>query len=249
MSKVEGQIDDAKKLALRCKTLELQLRHTISKKEHHEVTSKLEKQIDALERDLDRARAENQKTIALNKQIAGVEGLVSSVIKTANAQGKTLDLIEEEASTRAKSMSAQGKALDALAAKLAQGTVPSNVHLQALSKIRDLEEDKRGMVRRFDYNSLEARFGELSRQLGTMVPSADYSSLKEKFDDVTKQIGSMVPASDYSALKQRVEELEGMVSSMVPRERLASSEARVTELETRLAEHVPQSVYDELVFK
>jgi hypothetical protein len=249
MSKVEGQIDDAKKLALRCKTLELQLRQTISKKEHHEVTSKLEKQIDALERDLDRARAENQKTIALNKQIAGVEGLVSSVIKTANAQGKTLDLIEEEASTRAKSMSAQGKALDALAAKLAQGTVPSNVHLQALSKIRDLEEDKRGMVRRFDYNSLEARFGELSRQLGTMVPSADYSSLKEKFDDVTKQIGSMVPASDYSALKQRVEELEGMVSSMVPRERLASSEARVTELETRLAEHVPQSVYDELVFK
>ncbi len=249
MSKVESQIDDAKKLALRCKTLEVQLRQSVSKKDHHEVTSKLERQIDSLERDLDRARAEHQKTIALNKQIAGVEGLISSLIKTANAQGKTLDFIEDEASTRGKALSAQGKILDNLAAKMAQGTVPSNVHLQSLSKIRDLEEDKRGMVRRFDYNSLEARCAELSRQLGTMVPSSDYSSLKEKFDDVTKQVENMVPASDYSALKQKVEELEGTVSSMVPREQLVSSDARVRELETRLAEHVPQSIYDELVSK
>jgi len=247
MSKVESQVDDAKKLALRCKTLELQLRQSVSKKEHHEITSKLEKQIDSLEKDLDRAKAENAKTIAINKQIAGVEALVSSLIKTSNTQGKTLDFIEEEASTRGKALSSQGKVLDSVAAKLAQGTVPSNVHLQALSKIRDLEEDKRGMVRRFDYNSLEARFGELSRQLTTMVPSSDYASLKERYDDVTRQIEGMVPASDYSALKQRVEELEASISSMVPRDQFASSESRVRELEGRLAEHVPQSVYDELV--
>src|SRR5271169_474487 len=185
MSKVETQVDDAKKLALRCKTLELQLRQSVSKKEHHEITSKLEKQIDSLERDLDRARVETQKTIAINKQIAGVEGLVESLIKTANGHGKTLDSIEDEASTRGKALSAQGKVLDALATKISQGTVPSNVHLQALSKIRDLEEDKRGMVRRFDYNSLEARFAELSRQVGTMVPASDLASLKERFDDAT----------------------------------------------------------------
>src|SRR5579859_7420997 len=125
MSRVESQIDDAKQLALRCKTLEMQLRQSVSKKEHHEVTSKLEKQIDSLERDLDRARSDNQKTIALNKQIAGLEGLISSLIKTANAQGKTLDSMEEEASTRGKAQSAQGKILD----KLAQGTVPSSVHM------------------------------------------------------------------------------------------------------------------------
>src|SRR5579863_5518363 len=154
MSKVETQVEDAKKLALRCKTLEMQLRQSVSKKEHHEITSKLEKQVDSLERDLERARAENQKTIAINKQISGVEGLIESLIKTANAQTKTLDFIEEEASTRGKAQTAQGKILD----KLAAGTVPSNVYLQALSKIRDLEEDKRGMVRRFDYNSLESRF-------------------------------------------------------------------------------------------
>ena len=247
MSKVETQVDDAKKLALRCKTLEVQLRQTVSKKEHHEITSKLEKQIDSLERDLDRARVENQKTIAINKQVAGVESLIESIIKTSNSQGKTLDFIEEEASTRGKALTAQGKVLDALAAKISQGTVPSNVHLQALSKIRDLEEDKRGMVRRFDYNSLEGRFAELSRQVSTMVPASDYASLKERFDDATRQMADMVPASDYSALKQRAEELEGTISSMVPREQLVSSESRVSELEARLAEHVPQTVYDELV--
>ena len=118
MSKVESQIDDAKKLALRCKTLEVQLRQSVSKKDHHEITSKLEKQIDSLERDLDRTRTDNQKTIALNKQIAGVESLISSLIKTANTQGKTLDSIEDEASTRGKALNVQGKALDAIATKI-----------------------------------------------------------------------------------------------------------------------------------
>ncbi len=247
MSKVETQVDDAKKLALRCKTLEVQLRQSVSKKEHHEITSKLEKQIDSLERDLDRSRLENQKTIAINKQISGVEDLIASLGKTANSQGKILDSIEDDASTSGKALTAQGKILDAIATKIAQGTVPSNVHLQALSKTRDLEEDKRGMVRRFDYNSLEARFNEVSRQIGTMIPASDYNSLKERFDEATRQLAEMVPASDYTAIKQKVEELEGAMYTMAPREQLVSSEMRVKELESRLAEHVPQSVYDELV--
>jgi len=247
MSKVESRTDDAKQLALRCKTLELQLRQSVSKKDHHEVTTKLERQIDVLERDLDRTRAEHQKTIALNKQISGVEGLIESLTKVANAQSKTLDSIEEEASTRGKALGAQSKVLDGIASKLAQGTVPSHVHLQALSKIRDLEEDKRNMVRKFEYNSLESRYAELTRQMAAMVPAADYSSLKDKFDEASKQVANMVPAADYSSLKQRVEELEGTVSGMVPREQLTSTEARVAELEGRLSEHVPQTVYDELV--
>jgi hypothetical protein len=230
MSKVETQ-DDAKKLALRCKTLEMQLRQSVPKKDHHEMTSKLERQIDVLERDLDRAREENRKTVTINKQIAGVEEQIASVVKGTSFLAKALDSIEEEATARAKALSAQGKVLDGLAAKLAQGTVPAAVHLQNLSRIRDFE----------------SRCEELSRQLGTMVPSAEYSSLKEKFDEVTKQLGTMVPASDYSALKQRVQDLEVTVSSMVPREELASSDARVKELEARLAKHVPQTVYDELV--
>ncbi len=249
VKKVDSAIGDAKKLALRCKTLEMQLRQSVPKKEHHEITSKLEKQIDSLEKELDRARDANQKTVAIKEQISGVEDLISSLIKTANANGKTLDSIEDDGSALAKALGAQGKVLDALAAKISQGTVTSQVYLQSLARIEKLEEEKRGMVRRFDYNSLEARCEELSRQLGTMVPSTDYASLKQKFDEATKQIADMVPASDYSALKGRVEELEGAMYTMVPRETLLSSQQRVSELEARLAEHVPQSVYDELVAK
>jgi hypothetical protein len=254
MSKVETQTSDlkngdAKKLALRCKTLEVQLRQSISKKDHHDVTSKLEHQIDILERDLDRARSENQKTVAVTKQIAELEDLISSLMKVANAQAKLLDSVDEETTASGKALNAQGKLIDTIAAKIAQGTVPSQVHLHSLSKIRELEEEKRGMVRRFEYNSLEQRFQELTKQMGTMVPASEFAALKEKFDDATRQMATMIPASDYSALQQRVGELEGAISSMVSREQLASSEARVAELESRLAEHVPQSVYDELVSK
>src|SRR5882762_6115701 len=254
MSKVETQISDvkngdAKKLALRCKTLEVQLRQSISKKDHHDVTSKLEHQIDILERDLDRARSENQKTVAVTKQIAEVEDLISSLMKAGNAQAKMLDSVDEETPASGKALNAQGKLIDTIAAKIAQGTVPSQVHLHSLSKIRELEEEKRGMVRRFEYNSLDQRFQELTKQLGTMVPASEFAALKEKFDDATRQIATMIPAADYSALQQRIGELEGAISSMVSREQLASSDARVAELESRLAEHVPQSVYDELVSK
>jgi hypothetical protein len=254
MSKVETQISDvkngdAKKLALRCKTLEVQLRQSVSKKDHHEVTSKLEHQIDILERDLDRARSENQKTIAVTKQIAELEDLISSIMKAANAQTKTLDSVDEETTASAKALNSQGKMIETIAAKIAQGTVPSQVHLHSLSKIRELEEEKRGMVRRFEYNSLDQRCQELTKQLGTMIPASEFAALKEKFDDATRQIASMIPASDYSALQQRVGELEGAISSMVSKEQLTSSEARIAELESRLAEHVPQSVYDELVSK
>jgi hypothetical protein len=254
MSKVETQISDlkngdAKKLALRCKTLEVQLRQSVSKKDHHEITSKLEHQIDILERDLDRARSENQKTVAVTKQIAEVEDLISSLMKAANAQAKMLDSVDEETTASGKALNAQGKLIDTISAKIAQGTVPSQVHLHSLSKIRELEEEKRGMVRRFEYNSLDQRFQELTKQLGTMVPASEFAALKEKFDDATRQIANMIPAADYSALQQRIGELEGAISSMVSREQLGSSEARVAELESRLAEHVPQSVYDELVSK
>lgn len=247
--KTEGATSESKKLALKCKTLEMQLRQSVPKKEHHEVTSKLEKQIDSLEKDLDRARDESQKTVALNKQISGVESLISSLTKTMTAQGKRLDSIDEEGSARGKVLAVHGKALDAIAAKLSQGTVPSQVYLQSISKIERLEEDKRNMVRRFDYNTLESRCEELSRQIGTMVPSGDYAALKQRLDEATKQMTEMVPATDYAALKQRTEELEGAMYTMVPREKFVSTQQRVDELEARLSEHVPQSTYDELVAK
>lgn len=226
--KVESSGNEVKKLTFRNRTLEAQLRQSVPKKEHHEITSKLEAEIDNLERELDRTKADLQKTVALNKQLAA---------------------LEEQLSDQNKSTSTQGKVIESLLTKLSQGTVPSSIHLQSLSKIRELEEERRTMVNRTELDSMERRCEELSRQLSAMVPASEYSSLKQRFEELTSQISAMVPASDYSTLRARVEELQNVISSMVTAEQLNASEARVRELEARLVEHVPQAAYDELVSK
>ncbi|MDG7020487.1 MAG: hypothetical protein JRN23_00990, partial [Nitrososphaerota archaeon] len=111
MGKVETE-NDAKKLALRVKTLEMQLRQSVPKKEHHEVTSKLERQIDSLEKELERTREAGAKTAAINKQIEGVEDLISSLIKTSAGHGKVLESIEDDGAARGKALNAQGKVID-----------------------------------------------------------------------------------------------------------------------------------------
>jgi tetrahydromethanopterin S-methyltransferase subunit G len=228
MSKVESQNSDAKKLALRCKTLEVQLRQSIPKKEHNEIVSKLERENSYLEKDLDRTKAELQKTTALNRQLSA---------------------IGDQITVQNKSMTGQGRVIDSLLTKISQGTIPASIHLQSLSKIRELEEQIRGMVSKVEYTSLERRCEELSGRLNTMIPASEYSSLRQRFEEVSRQINNTVPASEYSSVKQKLDELENTFSSMVPKEQLSSTEARVRELEARLAEHVPQNVYDELVSK
>jgi hypothetical protein len=219
MSKAEGTGDDAKKLAQRCKALEAQLRQTITKKEHHEIVLEFEDKMTAMEKtisnqgkklteqekEIAQTKTELQRSIALNKQIGEVGGQVAVLSRTNDAQGK---------------------ALDSLVAKLAQGTVPTSVHHQSLSKINDLEE-----------------------RIGDMVSRSEYAALQRRYDEASRQVSSMVPASEYEALKERIQELEDAASTMVPREQLDSSEAAVKDLQARLAEHVPQSTYDDLVSK
>ena len=228
MSKVESNSNEAKKLALRCKTLEAQLRQSIPKKEHNEVVSKLERENSYLEKDLDRTKAELQKTTALNKQISTIADQITVQNKTTTAQGRVID---------------------SLLTKVSQGTVPASIHLQSLSKVRELEEQIRGMVSKTEYTSVERRCEELSGRLNTMVAVSEYSSLKQRFEELSRQMNNMVPATEYSSIKQRCEELESTISSMVPKEELSTTEATVRELEARLAQHVPQNVYDELVSK
>ena len=205
LSKVESQNNEAKKLALRCKTLEVQIRQSIPKKEHHEIVSKLEREVSALEKELERTKSELQKTSVLNKQLAS---------------------IGEQITVQNKAMGAQGKTVDSLVMKISQGTVPSSVHQQSLTKIRELEEQIRGMVSK-----------------------AEYASLERRCEDVTRQMNAMVPASEFSSLRQKLEQVENAASSMVPKEQFSLSEAKVRELEATLAERVPQSIYDELVSK
>ncbi len=228
MSKVEGNSNEVKKLALRCKTLEVQLRQSIPKKEHNEVVSKLERENSYLEKDLDRTKTELQKTTALNKQLSA---------------------IADQITVQNKATTAQGRIIDSLLTKVSQGTVPASIHLQSLSKARELEEQIRGMVSKTEYASVERRCEELSGRMNTMVAVSEYSSLKQRFEELSRQFNNTVPASEYSSIKQKCEELENTISSMVPKEQLSSAEASVRELESRLAQHVPQNVYDELVSK
>ncbi len=195
MSRVENQNNDAKKLALRCKTLEVQLRQSIPKKEHHEVVYKLEREIDSLEKEISRAKADLQKTIALNKQLGA---------------------IGEQITAQNKTMGAQGKIVDSLVAKISQGTVPSSIHLQSLYKNRELEEQIRGMVSKAEYTSLERRSEELSRQMNAMVPAAEHSSTKQRLEELESALSSMVPREQLNSSEARAKELEARLAEHVP---------------------------------
>ncbi len=226
--KSEVSISDYRKLALRYKTLEAQLRQTVPKKEHHETVTKLEKQIDTQEKELDRAKADLQKF---------------------NSFGKQLTTISDTITTQGKATGALNRAIENLSFRMSQGSVPASVHSQSQTRLRELEEQNRGMVTKVEYDSLGRRYEDVRRQAESMVSAGEYGMLKQRTEELTRQLNLMVPGSEYSALKQKCEDLENSFSSMVPRAQLESSEARVKELEARLAEHVPQAVYDELVSK
>ncbi len=195
MSKSETQNNDFKKLALRCKTLEVQLRQSIPKKEHHEAVSKLEREVDSLEKELSRSKAELQKTNTLSKQLGA---------------------IGDQISAQNKSMGAQGKTFDSLLAKVSQGTVPSSVHLQSLYKNRDLEEQIRGMVSKAEYTSLERRYEELSRQMAAMVPASEHATVKQRIEEFENSFSSMVPRDQFISSEARVRELEARLAEHVP---------------------------------
>ena len=226
--KSEVSLSDYRKLALRYKTLEAQLRQTIPRKEHHEAVTKLERQVDGLEKELDRAKADLQKYNSFGKQIGGIS---DSIV------------------TQGKATAALNRAIESLSFRMSQGSVPASVHAQALARVRDLEEQNKGLISRAEYDSLNKRCEDLRRQTETMVSGGEYVMLKQRTEELAKQVSVMVPGSEYSALKQRYEELENAMASLVPRAQLESSESRVKELEARIAEQVPQSVYDELVGK
>jgi hypothetical protein len=218
MSKVDNTVDDAKKLVMRCKALEAQLRQSIPKKEHHEIVLEFEEKMTDMERkiadqekkiiedekELERIRAELQKTNVVNRQLGEVGEQIAVLHKMVVLQGKTVDSLVSKIS----------------------GTVPTAVHQQSLAKVKELEEQIKGMVSR-----------------------SEYSALETSYEDAKQQVVSMVPLTDYDSLKQKVQELENAISAMVPKEQFISSEARAKELEAKLTERIPQSMYDELVSK
>lgn len=226
--KSEVSMSEYRKLALRYKTLEAQIRQTVPKKEHHDAVAKLEKQVDSLEKELDRTKADLQKF---------------------NSFGKQLGAISDTITTQGKATGSLNRAIESISFKMSQGAVPASVHSQTLGRVRELEEQCRAMVSKAEYESLGRRYEDVRRQADSMVSAGEYGMLKQRGEELSRQLNLMVPGSEYATLKQRCEDLESTFSSMVPRAQLESSEARGKELEARLAEHVPQAVYDELVSK
>ncbi len=226
--KSEVSINEYRKLALRYKTLEAQLRQTVPKKEHHDEVAKLERQVDSLEKELDRTKGDLQKF---------------------NSFGKQLGAISDTITTQGKATGALNRAIESLSFRMSQGAVPATVHGQTLTRVRELEEQCRAMVSKGEYEAVGRRYEDARRQLDSMVSAGEYGMLKQRTEELSRQLNLMVPGSEYAALKQKSEDLESTFASMVPRAQLESSEARAKELEARLAEHVPQAVYDELVSK
>ncbi|MEM0116943.1 MAG: hypothetical protein QXV32_00625 [Conexivisphaerales archaeon] len=208
MSKTENKESisgDTKKLLLRLKTVEAQLKQSIPKKEHEEVVSTLQSNIERLTSELERTKAELERISDFNEKI-------KVLYDTINNQSKTLALY--------------GKSIESLTKKINDGTVPMNIHQQALAKQREYEE-----------------------KVSQMVPKEDFVSLQKRHEETLERINTMVPKSEYEALQARISELEGKIAGMVPKEELYASEQKVRQLETKLASYVPRSDYEELAAK
>src|SRR5208283_897620 len=89
--KSEVSMNEYRKLALRYKTLEAQFRQTVPKKEHNETVTKLEKQVDGLEKELDRAKADLQKFNTLGKQIGGISDSMVTQGKVTAALNRAIE--------------------------------------------------------------------------------------------------------------------------------------------------------------
>jgi hypothetical protein len=255
MSKSESSAGENKKLMLRVKTLEAQLKQSIPKKDHEQEIEQMQASLDKTAEELERTKSELAKLSDLGERIR-------TLSETLAAQGKVI--------------SQQNKAIESLSRKLADGTVPVHVHEQTLSKVREYEERLVSMVPKDDFVTLQKNYEEINERfrklsettvpihihekslsklreyeerLASMVSKEEFISLQKKYEEVVERLNYTVPKSDYEALQEKTAELERKISNMVPKEELAAAEAKVQQLENRMAYYVPKADYDELASK
>jgi len=208
MSKTENKetiSGDTKKLLLRLKTVEAQLKQSISKKEHEEIVANLHANIERLNSELEKTKEELARISDFDEKLKGLNDNINNQTKTLSQLSKTIE---------------------ALAKRINDGTVPMNVHQQALSKQREYEE-----------------------RISQMIPKEEYMSLQRRYEETLEKVNAMVPKTEYESLQTKISELEEKLTGMVPREDLYASEQRVRQLETKLANYVPRSDYEELAAK
>jgi tetrahydromethanopterin S-methyltransferase subunit G len=195
-SRSESASAETKKLVLRCKTLEAQLKQSISKKEHEEIVSGLESSVEKLNADLERTKTELARLSDLSERI------------------KTLS---ENVVSQSKAIAQQGKSIETLTRKINDGTVPMNIHQQVLSKQREYEERFTQMVSKDDYVTLQKRYEEIVERLNNMVPRSDYESIQQRTAELESRIANMVPREELLASEAKLQQLESRLSNYVPK--------------------------------
>jgi uncharacterized coiled-coil protein SlyX len=195
LSRADEIAGEVRKLVMTVRTLEAQLQQSIPKKEHEQVVAKMQAQIDDLSSKLTSVKADLERAQSLNDQLSGMEAQLA-------AQNRML--------------SAQGDSIKGLAIKLEEGTVPYQLHAQAVSRVQELEK----------------RVSDLEAQTYQMVPLTQYEALQA-------EMANTVPKAAY-------EELKATLDGSVPREELTQAQSRIAELEATVANSVPRSALDEL---
>ena len=255
MSKSESSAGENKKLMLRVKTLEAQLKQSISKKDHEQEIEQMQSSLDKTSEELERTKSELAKLSDLGEKIRSLSDILA-------AQGKVINQ--------------QNKAIESLSRKITDGTVPVHVHEQTLSKIREYEERLVSMVPKDDFITLQKNFEEINERfrklsettvpihihekslsklreyeerIASMVSKEEFISLQKKYEEVVERLNYTVPKNDYEALQEKTAELDRKISTMVPREELVAAEAKIQQLENRMAYFVPKADYDELASK
>ena len=207
MTKANPQTDDEKKMAMKVKALEAQLRQTISKKEHHEIVLEFEDKMTDMEKKI---AVQEKKIAEQDKELVRAK----SDLQKSNVLNGRLAEVGDQVEVIYKAMGAQGKTVDSLASKLADGTVPSLVHQQAISTIRELE----------------ARYDEATRRLNKMVPASDYEALKQRAEELEGTISSMVPREQLESSEETIKELRATLADYVPQSSYDELVARVVQL-------------------
>src|SRR5579884_668684 len=186
MSKTENKetiSGDTKKLLLRLKTVEAQLKQSISKKEHEEIVANLHANIERLNSELEKTKEELARISDFDEKLRGLNDNINNQTKTLSQLNKTIE---------------------ALAKRINDGTVPMNVHQQALSKQREYEERISQMVPKAEYEALQTKLSELEEKLTGMVPREDLYASEQRVRQLETKLANYVPRSDYEELAAKI---------------------------------------------
>ena len=194
MSAAEELTGEMRRLAIKCKTLEARLVDSVPKKTHNDAIAKMQSAIDAALVDLARTRQDLERTESLGGRL--------NALTT-----HTTELVER--------ISGQGELIKSLEAKISEGTVPIEVYNQSLSRIQQLENEVKTMVKRDDLDLALKKNAELEIELSGMVRKEEYESALARVAELETVVSNYVPKSDVEELTEKIMSITKMISPSI----------------------------------